>query len=162
MNTHKVGSAGNMFFSEETGALGESNVIDTGTLSKVSIFGLVAADEGELRVYQGQSSNPAHMVYCETKSKPTTTKIPDPAAWSNDSVEYEVGDLVKSGDDIFWCIKAHTSDGVTNTTADATLWNDCGVSYPESFHIDIDSAARFIKVIVQNDVLATVTCAAKP
>lgn len=158
-NTHKAGSNGNMWKHEQTGAGGSSNIIDTGTLSKVSIFGMVHADSA-ITVHAGQISD--YLIYNHDKSEPTLTKIPDAVAWSDDSVSYSVGDIVKSGNNMYWCIEDHVSNDSTNTTANTDLWKDCSTTHPKSFHIDLDSAARFVKLVSPTDVLAFVTCAAKP
>ena len=162
MSTYKVGSPGDMFDLVATGAGGESNVIDTGTLSNVSIFGMVHAAPGNINVYQGQSSNPLHMVYNKAKSEPTLTKVPDPPDWSDDGVSYKKGQLVKVTANRFWCKEDHVSNDSTRTTANTDLWIACGENHPVSFAIDLSTAARFVKVTVANDVTAFVTCAAKP
>ena len=159
MSAFRTGSAGNMWKHSQTGAAGSSGVVDTGTLSKLSIFGMVHADS-DFKVYVGQSSN--SMIYHHGKSSPTLTKIPDGPAWSDAGVEYSVGDIVKSGDNMYWCIEAHTSNSTTRTTANDTLWKDCSTTHPKSFHIELDTSARFVKLVSPTDVLAVVTCAAKP
>lgn len=54
--------------------------------------------------------------------------------WNGDSVEYEVGDRVRYGDELYKCLQAHTSQSTWNPSDSPSLWvriDDPAIEYPD-------------------------------